>query len=93
MNWLRRGRENRASGIENGGFVQFFQQIQKARAEAIAKNLKTVQTAGERSWQAAAWWLERMYPELFSLDRELLREMALDFRKRKRQERSVAGDE
>lgn len=36
--------------------------IKRAEAEAVAKMVGTITRAAERTWQAAAWWLERKYP-------------------------------
>lgn len=36
--------------------------IKKAEAEAVAKMVGTITKAAEKTWQAAAWWLERKYP-------------------------------
>lgn len=37
--------------------------IKKAEAECKADRIATVLKASEKSWQAAAWWLERRCPE------------------------------
>lgn len=68
--WLARGRKE-TSGI----YWQFSQDIKKARSEAIKKNVKNVQDAGEKSWQASAWWLERQFPEEFGSDSRTIREL------------------
>lgn len=46
-------------------FSEFSESLKKAEADAIAKNVGVVQLAGGTHWQAAAWWLERRYPEEF----------------------------
>lgn len=42
---------------------QFWQTIKKAEAEAEARNTALIQTQASKSWQAAAWWLERKFPD------------------------------
>lgn len=44
---------------------QFQQDIKKAKADCAVECLKSIH--GEKAWQARAWWLERQYPEDFSL--------------------------
>ena len=38
-------------------------------------------------WTAWAWWLERKFPESWGKDAEIIREMAAEFRARKKAER------
>ena len=40
--------------------------IKKAEAEACARMVATVTKAAEKTWQAAAWWLERKYPARYA---------------------------
>lgn len=57
--WLREGEK-----AKNGLKRQFYEAVKRAEAEAIARNLALIQKAAqEGNWQAAAWWLERKYPE------------------------------
>ena len=57
--WLQKG-ERQQSGM----YRAFFDAVKKAEAEAIARNVTLIQKAAQDgSWQAAAWWLERKYPE------------------------------
>jgi len=59
--WLKAG-ENKKRKI----FVQFYQAIEKAKAEAISRNVMLINQAAQNgTWQAAAWWLERRYPQEF----------------------------
>lgn len=52
---------------DNAEFVEFWEGLRKARAEAIVRNVTYVQNAAKSgSWQAAAWWLERAVPEQYS---------------------------
>ena len=48
-------------------FLQFWRDLSTARADAIVRNVASVQQAAQNgSWQAAAWWLERVVPEAYS---------------------------
>lgn len=47
---------------------QLSQALKKASSEAKAKMLDTIMQAANnpKTWQSAAWWLERKYPEEFA---------------------------
>lgn len=47
--------------------LHFLQELKKARNDAITVRVANIKKAGQKSWQAEAWWLERMYPEEFAL--------------------------
>lgn len=66
INWKNRGKK--ASELESKGeviplkeiqYLEFFHSIKKAQSIAILKNVETIQKAAKKTWQAAAWWLER----------------------------------
>lgn len=57
-NWLEQG-ARATRGLKR----EFYEAITKAEAEAVLRNVKIIQKAAETNWQAAAWWLERKYPE------------------------------
>jgi transposase len=45
-------------------FAHFAQAIEKAEADAAVRNVAIIQQAArDGTWTAAAWWLERRYPE------------------------------
>jgi transposase len=69
MKWKRKG-EKVGSPAE---FVQFVHALKRAKAEAHLHHIRKIHEAD--SWQASAWWLERHFPELYSLDRGVIREM------------------
>jgi len=50
------------SEVEGHKFRQFYEDVQRARAIAEARNVKIIQDAAKETWQAAAWWLERTDP-------------------------------
>jgi hypothetical protein len=74
-NWMARGmaERERLSMVPNAKenpteviFLQFLQQVEQARAEAITKKVAVIAKSGnEGDWRAAAWWLERQVPEEF----------------------------
>ena len=71
--WLDRGRKERARLAASSRakprasetpFVEFLEAIQKAQADAETRNVALIaKAAQEGTWTAAAWWLERKYPE------------------------------
>jgi hypothetical protein len=71
--WLERGRTENAK-IESGEnatdtekpYLELWESIEKARAEATLRNLTLIQTAAQNgTWTAAAWYLERTNPALY----------------------------
>ncbi len=57
--WLQAPRK----GLE----VELFESLEKARAERKAFMLSSITSAAKNgTWQAAAWYLERVYPEEFA---------------------------
>jgi transposase len=71
--WLERGRKENAR-IESGEealvdeqpYLELWESIEKARAEATLRNVTLIQTAAQNgTWQAAAWFLERTNPSLY----------------------------
>lgn len=45
---------------------QLSQELKKAQSEAKTAMLETIMKAAKKTWQAAAWWLERKYPDEFA---------------------------
>jgi hypothetical protein len=61
--WHRKGASDRDAG-KNTVYAEFLQSYKKAEAAHKLKRIKQIQeAAAEGSWQAAAWELERCYPE------------------------------
>lgn len=56
-NWMKKGEKS-----SSGKFREFWESIKKAEAVAEAKRIKLITDAAEQNWQAAAWYLERRYP-------------------------------
>lgn len=46
---------------------EFSEAIKKAEATCKQRNIQIVQKAAITTWTAAAWWLERKYPNEFGL--------------------------
>ena len=51
--------------------TDFSDSIKKAELQCKARNIAIIQNAGPKTWQAAAWWLERRYKDEFSLRSEI----------------------
>ena len=58
--WYDKGKE-----AKSGKYKKFHDEINEARSVAVTLRAKRVYKAGETSWQADAWWLERVDPENF----------------------------
>lgn len=61
-----------ASGISEETFYtwmkekpEFSESVKKAEEAAVARNVAIINKAASKSWQAAAWWLERRRPDDF----------------------------
>lgn len=63
--WLCEARNADAEGKSDTLAQQFRDSLKKARAEAIYRAIVIIGTAAKDHWQAAAWWLERSYPQEF----------------------------
>lgn len=57
-NWLAKGR-----AAKSGQHFQFVQAVEKASGDAEVGTLAVLKQAMPKSWQAAAWWLERRFPK------------------------------
>lgn len=55
-------------------YVKFFEDVKQAKAEAEVRNVMIISDAAEKSWQAAAWWLERRNPDVWARRDEYRRE-------------------
>lgn len=70
--WLRRGQREKDRVAKNPRFkikkaeelfVKFADAVEKALAEAEMRDVVIIGKAAEEQWQAAAWRLERKFPE------------------------------
>lgn len=58
--WVHRGRKG---GKDNAAYSTFLAAVKKAEQDAVARNVGVIQKAARKTWQAAAWWLERKAPQ------------------------------
>jgi hypothetical protein len=45
--------------------LNFLDSVEQACAEAIERNVATIQVAGYRDWKASAWWLAHIEPDTY----------------------------
>jgi predicted site-specific integrase-resolvase len=58
--WLRTGRDQK-----KGRYRRFFDTVEKAQAEAEARDVALIAKAASEDWRAAAWRLERKAPRRY----------------------------
>lgn len=58
--WLSKG-EKETKGI----YRDFCTAVKEAEGKGLVGCLLTIRKAGQKQWQAAAWLLERRYPDIF----------------------------
>lgn len=58
--WLQRGTSD---DVRDAPFRQFREAVEQTMAESETRNVAIIATAAQSNWQAAAWLLERTYPE------------------------------
>ena len=71
--WIERGKaederlqQGESPNPEETPYWEIWDTIEKARSEAMLRNITLIQTAAQSgSWQAAAWFLERTNPKLY----------------------------
>lgn len=69
--WLDRGASHAARDLE---YRELRDRVEHAQAQAEARNVAAIAAAARENWQAAAWLLERMYPERWGKTSVRLRE-------------------
>lgn len=62
MRWMAVGRH---AADESGPHWQFWHDVKKAESGRVAKELRHVTRASRKTWQAAAWYLERRHDDEF----------------------------
>lgn len=60
--WMSKGRNDIDRG-EDTIYSQYFEAVTTARAKAEVQNVFVIKSATHDTWQAAAWWLERTFPD------------------------------
>ena len=73
--WIARGRKEGA-----GEFWEFSQGVEKAEGNAVERWLAIIEKAAQNgNWTAAAWKLERIYPERYGKKFEHYGNVSVDF--------------
>ena len=71
--WVHKAESGEGNG--NKVYIEFLEEVKRAEAENIAKNVKIIQKAGTKAypnaWTASAWLLERKYPSEYGRRMEL----------------------
>jgi transposase-like protein len=62
--WMQRGRQAREAGHPDQ-FTEFAEAVEEAKGHAETRAVAVVLKAAEKSWRAAAWWLERTRPQRY----------------------------
>lgn len=68
--WKKQGKRDKESGIKSD-FSDFSDSIKKGKHSVKKLMLSKIVQAADENWNAAAWWLERNFPEDYSLRPEL----------------------
>ncbi len=63
--WMQKGKQE-----ESKEFIAFLAALKRAESDFCMKALKNINDAGTKKWQAAAWLLERRYPEHYGKNRQ-----------------------
>lgn len=56
---------SKGENAKSGKFKKFYDKVEEAKSVAITLRSRRIYKAGETSWQADAWWLERVDPDNF----------------------------
>jgi hypothetical protein len=80
--WTKRGREaewNPDGTLVNQDdrpYVEFAEAVKEAEAAAEVQSVGVIRQAGQTTWQAAAWYLERKYPDRWARKDTLRQEVS-----------------
>lgn len=67
--WMAMGEDESCESI----YREFRDAVKKAEADLVREQLRIIKTAGAKgTWQAAAWHLERRFPEDYSLKKQVV---------------------
>jgi hypothetical protein len=76
---LRRWLQDARRRGDESPFWPFLAALKKAEAEAVMGAITLINRAARKgAWQAAAWWLERKYPEHWGRQRDVIRHLVKD---------------
>ena len=70
FDWRSQGKRDRENGIKSL-FSEFSDSIKKGKHKIKQLMLSKIVQAANENWNAAAWWVERNFPEDYSLRPEL----------------------
>lgn len=56
---------------EEWHYVLFVHALTRAKSKAEAKAIEEIRMAGQKNWQAHAWWLERTRPAMFARQQKI----------------------
>ena len=56
---------SKGENAKSGKFKKFYDKVEEAKSVAVTLRARRIYKAGEMSWQADAWWLERVDPDNF----------------------------
>ena len=61
--WVGRGHQQQENGPADGDYAHFLREIEEAEARYKVRALGLISTAMTKDWKAAAWVLERKFPD------------------------------
>jgi hypothetical protein len=70
IQWINEGQADIDKGIDSAKSA-FCNSVKKAESEAESRNVAIIQDAAEKTWQAAAWWLERTRPHRYGIRQKI----------------------
>ena len=73
--WLRKGRSGKSNAPGIGLYRRLVREVEEALAWAEARDADLIRIAAKTQWQAAAWRLERRFPERWAL-RQIITNLA-----------------
>lgn len=71
--WLRHAREDEEAGKRISPYLTFSRNVQRALAKTEMVYLEIIKDAAKVHWPAAAWMLERRFPERWAKPRSTAR--------------------
>ena len=71
-NWMLKYRECLEKGDTESVYFQFGQAAKEAESKFIERNIAVIQIASIKSWQAAAWLLERRFGNEFGRKQKIM---------------------
>lgn len=97
--WMRRGRKE-DTRIRKGGkpeareaiYLEFFYAVKKALSEGEIYDAGVIKKAAAESWQAAAWRLERRFPDRWGRERGKIDDLEARIREMERQQAATPGE-